>query len=80
MENLVSNIRNKLTGTSFNKNSETNNLGRIQIPQMKIGLGSTEGDLIAMVKKYFEIVGLVFFVWILGKNNYSDIQINILEF
>jgi hypothetical protein len=72
MENLVSNIQNKLTGNSFNENSNTttasNDFRKIKLPEMKIGLGSTEGDLIAMVKKYFEIVGLVVFVWILGNN------------
>ena len=37
------------------------------MPEPKIGQGSTEGDLFFMVKKYLEIVGLVVFVWILGK-------------
>jgi hypothetical protein len=71
MQNLVSNIQKKLSGNSFDTNSDTtlpsNDFRKIQIPQIKIGLGSTEGDLIAMAKKYFEIVGLVLFVWILGK-------------
>lgn len=40
---------------------------RIQMPETKIGLGSMEGDLIYMLRKYLEIVGLVFFVWLLGK-------------
>ena len=39
---------------------------KIQIPQTKIGLGSTEGDLIYMIKKYLELVGLVLTVWIFG--------------
>ncbi len=68
MENLGLNIQNKLTGNSFDTNSnELNNLRKIQMPQNKIGLGSTEGDLINLVKSYLEIVGLVVFVWILGK-------------
>jgi hypothetical protein len=68
MENLGLNIQNKLTGNSFDTNSnELNNLRKIQMPQTKIGLGSTEGDLINLVKSYLEIVGLVVFVWILGK-------------
>jgi hypothetical protein len=37
------------------------------MPGTRIGLGSREGDLISMVKKYLEIVGLVFFVWLLGE-------------
>lgn len=84
MENLVSNIRNKLTGTSFNTNTNTNGTNtfrKVQMPEGKIGLGSSEADLVALVKKYFEIVGLVVFVWILGKNeNTSDIKINSFVF
>ena len=77
MENLASNLKEKLTGTSFDANSEqtaaTINPGvlhqfrKIQIPLAKIGLGSTEGDLVQMAKKYLEIVGLVLFVWIFGR-------------
>ena len=40
---------------------------KIQIPLAKIGLGSMEGDLLYMLKKYLEIVGLVVFVWVLGE-------------
>jgi hypothetical protein len=40
---------------------------QIQMPETRIGLGSNEGDLVVMVKNYLEIVGLVFFVWLLGK-------------
>lgn len=74
MENLVSNLREKLTGTSVENPSTTNDTNafrRIQMPEMKIGLGSTEGDLVALLKKYLEIVGLVLFVWILGKHTFS---------
>lgn len=39
----------------------------VQLPETKIGLGSNEGELIVLVKRYLEIVGLVFFVWLLGK-------------
>jgi hypothetical protein len=39
----------------------------VQLPQTRIGLGSNEGELVVLVKKYVEIVGLVFFVWLLGK-------------
>lgn len=73
MENLVTNLRDKLTGRSVENPSNTNETSgfrRIEIPQMKIGLGSTEGDLVALLKKYLEIVGLVLFVWILGKHNH----------
>lgn len=48
---------------------------KVQLPQTRIGLGSTESDLIVFVKKYLEIVGLVFFVWLLGKQNYSFIYL-----
>ncbi len=77
MEKFASNIRNKLIGTSFGTNSnttlssnsnESNGFRRIQMPLVKIGLGSTEADLIYMVKKYLEIVGLVLIVWIIGNN------------
>jgi len=68
MQNLVSSIQEKLTGTSFKTSpNEPNNFRKIQMPQAKIGLGSTEADLISMVKTYLEIVGLVVFVWIFGK-------------
>ena len=71
MENIVSNLRNKLTGKSFESNSDgsqSSSFRKIHMPEAKIGLGSTEGDLIAMGKKYLEIVGLVVFVWILGNS------------
>lgn len=45
---------------------------KIQIPLAKIGLGSMEGDLLFMLKKYLEIVGLVVFVWVLGKIVFVD--------
>ena len=40
---------------------------QIQLPLAKIGLGSMEGDLIFMLRKYLEIVGLVMIVWLLGE-------------
>jgi hypothetical protein len=40
---------------------------KIQMPETKIGLGSAEGDLIYIARQYLEIVGLVFFVWLLGE-------------
>lgn len=40
---------------------------RVQMPETRTGLASTEADLITMTKKYLEIVGLVFFVWLLGE-------------
>jgi hypothetical protein len=48
------------------KANDQGSFRRIQIPLAKIGLGSMEGDLLFMLKKYLEIVGLVVFVWILG--------------
>lgn len=45
---------------------DTRDFRRIQMPETKVGLGSTEGDLVYMLRKYLEIVGLVFFVWLLG--------------
>jgi len=68
MKNFPSNIHDKLTGNSFDINpNDLHYFRKIQIPQPKIGLGSTEAHLISMVKNYLEIVGLVVFVWILGK-------------
>ncbi|CAF1046797.1 unnamed protein product [Adineta ricciae] len=81
MENLASNLKEKLTGTSFDANSEKtappinpgvlHQFRKIQIPLAKIGLGSTEADLVQMAKKYLEIVGLVLFVWIFGYFHFS---------
>ena len=39
----------------------------VEMPKTKIGLASTDGELVVLFKKYLEIVGLVFFVWLLGK-------------
>ena len=79
----MSNLREKLTGRSFEKTSsngnETSGFRRIQMPEMKIGLGSNEGDLVALGKKYLEIVGLVLFVWILGKKRNLVRQMLIIE-
>jgi hypothetical protein len=74
MENFVSNIQKKLTGNSFDTSSDVTSTAshefrKIQLPQAKIGLGSTEGDLLSLAKGYLEVVGLVVFVWILGKNS-----------
>ena len=77
METLVATLRNAMNNdTILNSNTEsikpsTVNDGRdfrqIRMPETKIGLGSNEADLIVMIKKYLEIVGLVFFVWLLGE-------------
>ena len=53
-----------LPGLDLNSSRDSR---KIHMPETRTGLGSTEGDLISMVKKYLEIVGLVFFVWLLGK-------------
>lgn len=74
MENIVSNLKQKLTGVSFESNSNVSTpsnsaeFRKLQLPDAKIGLGSTEADLLSMAKKYLEIVGLVVLVWLLGKN------------
>ena len=44
---------------------------RVQLPLAKIGLGSMEGDLLFMLRKYLEIVGLVMIVWLLGYFHFS---------
>ncbi len=76
METLITNVRNSLNNEPLNVNPElspspsskdSRDFRKVQMPETKIGLGSTEGDLLFMVKKYLEIVGLVFFVWLLGK-------------
>lgn len=59
MENSVD--QNSTNGVETKKSSRY-----FSIPQTKIGIGSMEADLINLVKKYLEIVGLVVFVWILG--------------
>ena len=72
MENLVSNLQKKLTGNSFDTSSDvtsssaSHDFRKIQLPEGKMGLGSTEGDLLSMAKSYLEVVGLVVFVWLLG--------------
>lgn len=76
METIGAQIRNRLNNEPSDTNPTTapsshpndaRDFRKIQMPETKIGLGSTEGDLIYMVKKYLEIVGLVFFVWLLGE-------------
>ncbi|CAF3301091.1 unnamed protein product [Rotaria socialis] len=75
MDSFVSNLQKKLVSDTPNTNSEptpsttsneSNSFRKLQIPQAKIGLGSTEADLISLLKRYLEIVGLVVIVWILG--------------
>lgn len=76
MAHLISNVKQKFGGNSPEKDSSsastpTNNdsghFRKIKIPEAKVGLGSTEGDLLVMLRKYLEIVGLVVIVWIIGK-------------
>ncbi len=76
MEAIVSNIRNSLsdnpldtntTASPLSSSNEPRDFRKTTMPGTRIGLGSREGDLISMVKKYLEIVGLVFFVWLLGE-------------
>lgn len=76
MENLRLNLSEKLTGNSFKKDSnpslspnstESSNSYKLRMPQTKIGLGSSEGEMISLVNRYLEIVGLVVIVWIIGK-------------
>jgi hypothetical protein len=45
-----------------------------QLPESKFGLGSDNSDLIFLMLKYFRIVALVFFVWMIGNlNNIFDL-------
>lgn len=76
METIVTNIRNTLNSEPLNvdtqpspsmNSKDLSDFRRVQMPETKTGLASTETDLIFMVKKYLEIVGLVFFVWLLGE-------------
>ena len=78
METVFTNMRNQLN-TNLSAASQnvsplsatqaTREPGQNQLPQARIGLGSDEGELIVLLKKYLEIVGLVFFVWLLGKSD-----------
>ncbi len=82
MQNSASILQAKLAGNSFDASlppspNASNATRKIQMPVTKIGLGSKEGDMIFMVKKYLEIVGLVVFVWILGKNKFIIILLEI---
>ncbi|CAF1149216.1 unnamed protein product [Adineta steineri] len=81
-EAIITNIRDSLNNLPVNTNTEAlpvtpspsmdaRDLRKVQIPQTKVGLGSMEGDLITMMKKYLEVVGLVFFVWLLGYFHFS---------
>ncbi|CAF3620644.1 unnamed protein product [Rotaria sordida] len=72
---FVTQIQNQLNEDSSDTNAESlpsldsnveQEFRQIHLPQTKIGLGSTDDELIGMVKKYLEIVGLVFFVWLFG--------------
>ena len=47
----------------FQKMPSTEN----SLPESKFGLGSDNSDLIILVLKYFHIVALVFFVWLIGQ-------------
>jgi hypothetical protein len=76
MEAIVSSIRNGLnnnlldtntTASPLSSSNDARDFRKTAMPGTRIGLGSREGDLISMVKKYLEIVGLVFFVWLLGE-------------
>ncbi|UJR26520.1 hypothetical protein I4U23_007843 [Adineta vaga] len=80
MEAIATNLQNSFTVDPSNMNAESSSIlgfndtrdsRKIQMPETRIGLGSTEGDLISMMKKYLEIVGLVFFVWLLGYFHFS---------
>ena len=75
MSSPVKNLASSLNSDSFDTTSsatlpsnltDSHDFRKVKMPQAKIGLGSTEGDLICMATKYLEIVGLVVFVWILG--------------
>ena len=77
MENAGKNLANspsfETTSTTVTTPSTPNDGSRrIRMPEPKIGQGSMEGDLFVMVKKYLEIVGLVVFVWILGRTSSID--------
>jgi hypothetical protein len=76
MESIAANIQGtlnadpagtKVEASPLMSSNETRDSRRVQMPETRTGLSSTEGDLITMVKKYLEIVGLVFFVWTLGE-------------
>jgi hypothetical protein len=70
MESIATSVQSSQSiGGNIHSSSskDGNDFRRIQMPETKIGLGSTEGDLIVVVKNYLEIVGLVFFVWLLGE-------------
>ena len=76
MGDSIFNSQDKLIDNSSETNSgarltsspnELYNLRRIKMPGSKTNLASMEGDLIYIVKKYLEIVGLIVIVWMLGK-------------
>ncbi|CAF4583689.1 unnamed protein product [Rotaria socialis] len=57
--------------TPLSSSRVTNEFRKLRLPKTRIGLGSTEADLIVLTKNYLEIVGLVFFVWVLGYFHFS---------
>ena len=76
VETLILSMQPKSNDESLGTNTETSTLSssnvledvnKTKFLKARKGVGSTESDLIFLVKKYFEIVGLVFFVWLLGK-------------
>jgi len=82
MQDSASILQAKLAGNSFNASlppspNASNAFREIKMPVTKTGLGSKEGNMLFMVKKYLEIVGLVVFVWILGKNKFIIILFEI---
>ncbi|CAF4963033.1 unnamed protein product [Rotaria sp. Silwood1] len=72
-------LKTSLVSPSLNSNVE-HGFRQIQLPETKMGIGSTEGDLIVIVKKCLEIFGLVFFVWLLGYFHFNASWILLIVF
>ena len=76
MESFLINLRNQFNQQFPDMNEDTSPLSssqqtrdfrQVELPKTKMGLASSEGELIVLLKKYLEVVGMVFFVWLLGE-------------
>jgi hypothetical protein len=59
---MIRDASQKKNSIKFQKTISNEN----KLPETKFGLGSDNSDLIILVLKYFHIVALVFFVWLIG--------------
>jgi Ca2+-dependent lipid-binding protein len=65
---------------SENDERNLNEVDDNSLPKSKFNLGGNNSDLINLVQKYLNVLGLVFFVWLFGYYNFSVAWILIATF